>query len=65
MDYFDDDVEIFDLLDNGLPRRILQRRNYFEEMDHLSFFRRFRLYKETVLQVLLLIEEELEYDNNR
>ncbi|KAG5869320.1 hypothetical protein JTB14_013857 [Gonioctena quinquepunctata] len=33
-------------------------------MDDLTFFKRFRLLKETVIRVLELIEEEIEYPND-
>lgn len=69
-DYFDDDffinddLDILDIIDFGFPRKIYQRKNNFRELDELTFFRRFRLMKNTVLRLLELIEGDLEYDNN-
>nr|CAI5840543.1 unnamed protein product [Callosobruchus analis] len=60
-DFFDDDVEVVDIVEYGIPRRFYQRPNYFEELVELSFFKRFRLYKNTVMTVLLRIEHQLEY----
>lgn len=59
-----DDVDALDIIDLGFPRRFYERANYFENMDELSFFRRFRLRKNTVLSILEQIEDQLEYDNN-
>lgn len=61
---FEDDLDILDQIEFGFPRHIYQRKNYFDEMDALGFFRRFRLKKETVLSLLELIEEDLEFENN-
>lgn len=62
--FLEDDQEILDIIDFGFPRRIYNRPNYFEEMDDLSFIRRFRLTKQTTLWVLELIEEHLEFNND-
>lgn len=62
--FIEDDPDILEILDYGFPRQVRQRRNYFEELDDLTFFKRFRLYKETVVNVLAQIEEHLEYPNN-
>ena len=62
--FIDDDHEILDIINFGFPRRNYERVDHFNEMDNLSFFRRFRLTKPSVLQILELIEEELEYDND-
>lgn len=59
--FLEDDLDIIDF---GFPRKIYQRENHFEEMDNLTFFRRFRLMKNTVLYLLELIEGDLEYDND-
>lgn len=59
-----DDLEILDILDFGFPRKIYNRNNNFDELDNLTFFRRFRLTKNTVLHLLNLIEEDLEFDND-
>lgn len=58
------DLNILDVVHFGFPRKVYQRRNYFEEMDNLTFFKRFRLTKDSVLHFLPLIEDYLEYDNN-
>lgn len=63
-DIFDDDLEIIDIIENGFPRQIHQRRDYFDTMDNYTFFRKFRLYKDTVLSILERIDHELEYPNN-
>ncbi|VEN62940.1 unnamed protein product [Callosobruchus maculatus] len=65
MDFFEDDLEILDIIENGFPRKVYKRTNHYQEMDEFSFFRRFRLYKSTVLAVLQQIEDELEYPYNR
>lgn len=33
-DIFDDDLEILEIIEQGFPRRVFQRRNYFEELDN-------------------------------
>jgi hypothetical protein len=48
-DAFDDDVEILELIYFGIPRRVYDRQEYFYSMDQSSFFKRFRLTKNTVL----------------
>ena len=49
VDAFDDDVEVVDIMEYGFPRQIQNRNDLFHSYDDLSFFRRFRLTKETVL----------------
>lgn len=63
-DIFEDNFDILEIIDYGFPRRIYNRFNYFEDMDNLNFYRRFRLTKPTVLHLLSLIEDELEFDND-
>ncbi|XP_031332890.1 putative nuclease HARBI1 [Photinus pyralis] len=63
-DIFDDDLHILEVIEEGFPRRIHLRKNYFEEMSDFTFFRKFRLYKNTVLNVLEQIEPALEYPND-
>ncbi|KAJ8912434.1 hypothetical protein NQ315_006100, partial [Exocentrus adspersus] len=60
----EDDIDIIDIIDFGFPRRFFNRSNYIEEMDDMSFFRRFRLTKPTVIAVLELLEDQLEFDND-
>lgn len=62
--FHEDDIEILDIINFGFPRRIFRRQNYFEDMDDLSFFRRFRLTKQTTIYVLDLIENNLEFEND-
>jgi hypothetical protein len=64
-DAFDDDVEILELIDFGIPRRVYDRQEYFYSMDQSSFFKRFRLTKNTVLHLLPLIEDQLEFPDDR
>ena len=60
----DDDQDILNTINYGFSRRRYERADYFHDMDDLSFFRRFRLTKPTVLMVLKQIEEYLEFDND-
>lgn len=53
----EDDNDILDIIDFGFPRRVFRRINYFEEIDDMAFYRRFRLTKHTALYVLELIED--------
>lgn len=57
MDAFDDDLKIFDFFENGFPKKVYKRSNYFDKLDNLTVFRRFRLTKPTALQILDTIEE--------
>ncbi|KAK4882517.1 hypothetical protein RN001_005836 [Aquatica leii] len=59
--FIDDDGEILDIINYGFPRKIYDRSNYFQDMDNLTFFQRFRLTKPTVLTVLDQIEHRLEF----
>lgn len=60
----EDDLDLLDVIDFGFPRRRYERSQHFDEMDDLLFFRRFRLMKETVLHILQIIENELEYPHD-
>lgn len=60
MEFLNDDLDLLDLVEHGLPRRRYERNDYFDTMDDLSFFKRFRLLKNTVERLLPEIEEELE-----
>ena len=62
--FVDDDNDILDIIDMGFPRRIFERSNYFEDMDNMSFFRRFRLTKQSTLDILGRIEHQLEFEND-
>nr|XP_026498851.1 putative nuclease HARBI1 [Vanessa tameamea] len=60
-------LENLDYLDTIVrrPRIFKERRSYFEEYDDLDFCTRFRLSKETTLDILQLIEDKLEYPSDR
>lgn len=61
-----DAIRLVDRLDNSSddevvqPRTIKQRANYFDSFNEVEFAARFRLRKQTVLEVLKLIEGSLE-----
>ncbi|CAK1602658.1 unnamed protein product [Parnassius mnemosyne] len=63
----DDILENLELLDNIVrrPKTYKERRDYFEEYDDVDFRTRFRLSKESCLDVLQMIEDKLEYPSNR
>lgn len=54
-------LEVLDYLELGVPRQINQRSNFFETMDASTFRKRFRLSKDTVLNILADIENEIEF----
>lgn len=62
--FVEDDLDVIDIIEMGFPRRQYNREEYFDTLDNLSFFRRFRLRKPTVLQVLQEIEHLLEFNND-
>lgn len=64
-DFLDEDLEVVDLVELGFPKKVYTRSNYFQTLDPLNFYKRFRVYKETALFVLTEIEEELEYSSDR
>ncbi|KAK4875948.1 hypothetical protein RN001_012370 [Aquatica leii] len=64
-DLFDDNFDVLEIIDFGFPRRIqYSRTEDFYDLDELSFFRRYRLTKRTVLDFLPLIEEQIEYPSD-
>lgn len=63
MEFLEDDLDILNIIENGFPRRIYQRANYFEEMDELTSFKRFRLTKGSVQNILPYIEDQLRMDD--
>lgn len=63
-DLVEDDVEVVEIIEFGLPRQIYTRANYFDTFDDVSFRRRFRLTKECVHNLLILIEHRLEYQHD-
>lgn len=62
--FLEDDIDILDIIDFGFPRQIYNRPNYIEDMDDLSFFRRFRLTKPATMSLLERVEDQLEYEND-
>lgn len=60
-DIFDDDLEIFEIVNHGFPRQLYRRADHIQSLDNLSFFKRFRLNKETVRNILEQIEHTLEF----
>lgn len=64
-DIIDDDLEIFEILDHGMPRQVYERPDLFHSFDDRAFFNRFRLTKETILHLLPLLEPHLERPLNR
>nr|CAI5817205.1 unnamed protein product [Callosobruchus analis]CAI5820002.1 unnamed protein product [Callosobruchus analis] len=62
--FLEDDLDILDIIEMGFPRRVYTRKQHLNDMDDLTFFKRFRLLKNTVLHVLELIEEQLEYPHD-
>lgn len=62
----DDDIEVLDLIEYGIPRQIYERNNYFHMLDEAGFYKRFRLSRPCVLNTVLpLIEHRLEYPYDR
>lgn len=47
------------------PRIFQSRRNFYEEYDEVSFKTRFRLSKSSAIHILGLIEDKLEFDNDK
>ncbi|XP_018568585.1 putative nuclease HARBI1 [Anoplophora glabripennis] len=64
-DIIDDDLEIFEIINHGIPRQVFLRPDLFHSHDDRAFFSRFRLTKETVLQLLPSIEPYIERPYNR
>lgn len=60
-DIFEDDLDVLEVIDIGVPRNIYMRSDKFNNMDELSFYKRFRLTKQTTLYVLSLIEHRIEF----
>lgn len=63
----DDDEEVIHFMQRQQrrPRVIKERRNYFDELDDIEFSTRFRLSKQSVLQVLERIEHQLEFNTDK
>lgn len=64
-DIVEDDLEIFEIIDLSFPRQVYERAHYMNSFEDLSFFKRFRLTKETTMAVVELIENELEFPYDR
>lgn len=47
------------------PKTFCRRPNYFEELDNIDFFCKFRLSKQTVEIILEEIEDNISYPTNR
>ncbi|KAG5899824.1 hypothetical protein JTB14_012295 [Gonioctena quinquepunctata] len=62
--FLEDDLDILEIIEFGFPRRIYERSNYFQDMNELTFFKRFRLLKGTVLRLMEIIEDQLEYPHD-
>lgn len=62
--FLEDDMDLLDIIEFGFPKRRFEKANYFQDMDNLSFFRRFRLTKPTVLSILEEIETDIEFEND-
>jgi hypothetical protein len=58
MEDFDDFLEIMDF---GFPRFQFTRSDCFHELDKFRFYSKFNLTKASVLNFLILIEEEIEF----
>lgn len=57
----DDELDVLELIEYGVPRQIYERADYFNQMDNATFRKRFRLSKEAVQQLLLRIEDRLHF----
>lgn len=57
----DNDLEVIDFIQNGLPRQIYTRMSYFDILDDVAFRKRFRLSRPATLRLLELIEHRLEF----
>lgn len=63
-DIFEDDLDILEVIDYGFPRLRYARSDHFHDMDEFTFYRRFRLTKQTCLYFLIEIEEFIEFPND-
>ncbi|XP_055914714.1 uncharacterized protein LOC129947951 [Eupeodes corollae] len=64
-DLLEDDVEVLELIEVGVPRQVYDRNEYFFSFDELAFYKRFRLTKKMAIHVLEQIEKDLERPYNR
>lgn len=65
MEFLDDDLNLLDIIEHGIPRCRYDRADYLNSMDNPTFFKRFRLTKGTVEHVLAQIEHLLEFKQDR
>ncbi|KAK4882442.1 hypothetical protein RN001_005761 [Aquatica leii] len=63
LDMFDD-LDVVELIEFGVPRQIYNRSDHFNSLDDYEFFKKFRLIKETVMHLLPVLENELEFPTN-
>jgi hypothetical protein len=56
-----DDLEEIELIEFGIPRNINIRANHFNSLPDYKFFKKFRLTKESVMKILPLLENQLEF----
>ncbi|XP_044753931.1 putative nuclease HARBI1 [Coccinella septempunctata] len=56
-----DELEIVEF---GIPRRIYDRTDHFHNLDDFTFFKKFRLSKESVMQFLPYVENQLEFETD-
>jgi hypothetical protein len=64
MDDYDSDGDVLDVInfiEFGIPRTLYVRSHYFLTMDEVKFRKRFRLTKDTVMNILGQIEHNLEF----
>jgi hypothetical protein len=51
VDIFEDDFDILEIIDIGFPRLCCIRSAHFHDMDEFTFYKRFRLTKQTCLNL--------------
>lgn len=62
----DEDFEIINAIRNRRrPYTVRHRANYYEDLDDVDFFRRFRLTKPSVQYVLNMIINNIQHQTNR
>ncbi|XP_055918360.1 uncharacterized protein LOC129950444 [Eupeodes corollae] len=64
-DLLEDDVEVLELIEVGVPSQVYDRNEYFFSFDELAFYKRFRLTKKRAFHVLEQIEKDLGRPYNR
>lgn len=61
----DNDEDIIDFVMNMRTYTVQERKDYFVDLDDKEFFRRFRLKKDTVNNLLRELEPHLHNDNTQ